>query len=116
MQEYLDTTYTNQRKVINFKQPDELQQIFDFSLTSDSLKSDPLDLIHDILDLSVNTQHGRFWNQLYAGPNIRNIIGEWLTSILNTSMATYEIAPLFTLMEKELFSLIAGWLQRNRHQ
>lgn len=116
IQDYFDTTGTGKRKVVNFKQPDELQQVFDFSLTSNSISSDPIALIHDILDLSVNTQHGRFWNQLYAGPSIRNIIGEWLTSILNTSMATYEIAPLFTLMEKELFSLIAGLLQRNRHQ
>ncbi|MBP6256793.1 hypothetical protein KA405_03610 [Patescibacteria group bacterium] len=40
------------------------------------------------------------------------IIGDRVATVLNTSMATYEIAPLFTLMETELYRTLAemvGW-------
>lgn len=94
-------------QTIQYHEPETLRRRFDTTIDDTPHTGDPLNLIEDILDLSVNTQHGKFRNQLYAGPSHWNIIGEWLTSILNTSMATYEIAPLFTLMEEEIFAMVA---------
>ena len=43
--------------------------------------------------------HPRFFNQLSTGLDIVSLAGEWLTATSNTNMFTYEIAPVFILME-----------------
>lgn len=43
--------------------------------------------------------HPRFFNQLSCGLDIISMAGEWLTATANTNMFTYEIAPVFILME-----------------
>ena len=45
--------------------------------------------------------HPRFFNQLSNGLDIVSMAGEWLTATANTNMFTYEIAPVFILMENE---------------
>ena len=45
--------------------------------------------------------HPRFFNQLSTGLDIVSMAGEWLTATANTNMFTYEIAPVFILMEHE---------------
>ena len=57
-----------------------------------------------VLNHSVATQHPLFFNQLYAGADIYGIIAEWMTAVLNTSMYTYEVGPLFTLMEETIYA------------
>jgi glutamate/tyrosine decarboxylase-like PLP-dependent enzyme len=54
------------------------------------------------LEYSQRTSHPQFNNQLYAGINPPSVLGEFVTALTNTSMATYEIAPVATLMEREL--------------
>jgi glutamate/tyrosine decarboxylase-like PLP-dependent enzyme len=65
-----------------------------------------------IAHFSVANQHPRFFSALRWGADIHGIVGEWLTSVMSTTMYTYEIAPLFTLMEEYIFEKIAwlvGW-------
>ena len=45
--------------------------------------------------------HPHFFNQLSNGLDIVSMAGEWLTATANTNMFTYEIAPVFILMENE---------------
>ena len=45
--------------------------------------------------------HPRFFNQLSTGLDVVSMAGEWLTATANTNMFTYEIAPVFILMEHE---------------
>ena len=45
--------------------------------------------------------HPRFFNQLSCGLDVTSLAGEWLTAAANTNMFTYEIAPVFILMEHE---------------
>ncbi len=47
----------------------------------------------------VSSGHPRFFNQLSTGLDIVSLAGEWLTAVANTNMFTYEIAPVFILME-----------------
>uniref|UniRef100_A0AAY4AYB3 Glutamate decarboxylase 1 n=1 Tax=Denticeps clupeoides TaxID=299321 RepID=A0AAY4AYB3_9TELE len=54
----------------------------------------------DTLKYGVRTGHPRFFNQLSTGLDIIGLAGEWLTSTANTNMFTYEIAPVFVLMEQ----------------
>ena len=49
--------------------------------------------------LPLSTGHPRFFNQLSTGLDIVSMAGEWLTATANTNMFTYEIAPVFILME-----------------
>lgn len=43
--------------------------------------------------------HPHFFNQLSSGLDLVSMAGEWLTATANTNMFTYEIAPVFILME-----------------
>jgi len=56
--------------------------------------------------------HPRFFNQLSCGLDIVSMAGEWLTATANTNMFTYEIAPVFILMENVVLTKmreIIGW-------
>lgn len=48
--------------------------------------------------------HPHFFNQLSCGLDIVSMAGEWLTATANTNMFTYEIAPVFILMETVVLS------------
>lgn len=61
-----------------------------------------LDDLRQVLAASVRTTHPRFANQLFVGADLPGIIGEWITAILDTTMATYEMAPVATVMERDL--------------
>lgn len=58
------------------------------------------------------TGHPHFFNQLSSGLDIISMAGEWLTATANTNMFTYEIAPVFMLMENVVLTKmreIIGW-------
>ena len=42
-------------------------------------------------------------NQLSQGLDIVSLAGDWLASTANTNMFTYEIAPVFIMMEHQVF-------------
>ncbi|RWS23639.1 glutamate decarboxylase-like protein [Leptotrombidium deliense] len=113
-------------KVVDFHQPDQLMQVFDFSIPEDPQNLDQLlvdckdalkyqvktvdscpshDLlcffvaIHFILYSHIYKAHPHYFNQLSCGLDIVSLAGEWLTATANTNMFTYEIAPIFILME-----------------
>ncbi|MEM7094047.1 MAG: pyridoxal-dependent decarboxylase [Actinomycetota bacterium] len=56
---------------------------------------------------SVHTSHPRFVNQNFAGPDPLGVVGDWLGAALNTTGATFEAAPVFTLMESAVLSKLA---------
>ncbi|ELU00176.1 hypothetical protein CAPTEDRAFT_151334 [Capitella teleta] len=66
----------------------------------------------ETLKYCVKTAHPRFFNQLSTGLDIIALAGEWLTATANTNMFTYEIAPVFTLMEDIVLTKLRehiGW-------
>lgn len=68
----------------------------------------PLDALqHDIasyLTYAVKTAHPAYFNQLWGGFNASCLMADMLTSATNTSMYTYEVAPVATLIEKTLIA------------
>lgn len=60
------------------------------------------------LEKSVRTGHPHFHNQLYGGFNLWAFLGEILTALTSTSMATFEIAPIATLLEKTLVNKMSN--------
>lgn len=57
-----------------------------------------------ILKLSVRTSHPRFANHLFVGSDLSGILGEWVTALLDSTMATYEMSSVSTVMERELIA------------
>ncbi|MFT7173051.1 MAG: glutamate/tyrosine decarboxylase-like PLP-dependent enzyme [Paracoccaceae bacterium] len=96
------------QKVSQPTSSEKIRSEFDLGLSEYGLEkqADLHKFIDGIFAYSVNTQNPRFLNQLYGGTREITWLGDLITSILNTSMATYEIAPLATLMEKELIRII----------
>ncbi|KAG0427666.1 hypothetical protein HPB47_025295, partial [Ixodes persulcatus] len=98
--QYVDQQQDRSSKILDFHMPDKLMQMLDLDLPED-----PLDLgqlfkdCSDALKFQVRTGHPHFFNQLSSGLDIVSLAGEWLSAAANTNMFTYEIAPVFILME-----------------
>lgn len=102
--------YLKKDTLIDYKTPDELHNAINFSIAEKGVsESEFLALINKYLDYSVNTNHPQFLNQLYAGFNFPAFIGEIFTALTNTSMYTYEVAPVATLIETEMIQLMNSY-------
>ncbi|MEL6183003.1 MAG: pyridoxal-dependent decarboxylase [Myxococcota bacterium] len=106
---------TRDDPVVRYATPRQLHEVFADGLglpvPSGAVPADPalaLDTVKDILDRAVHSAHPRFFNQNWAGADPISVIGDWMTALLNTTAATYEMAPLFTLMENELLARMAA--------
>lgn len=101
------------KKVLEWHQPEELQKIFDMSLKAQSDSDEKLlRLISDTIKYSVKTGHPYFVNQLFSSVDPYGLIGQWLTDALNPSVYTYEVSPVFVLMEEVVLRemrQIIGW-------
>lgn len=97
---YLDQQQDRSSKILDFYMPDQLMEMLDLDLPQEPL---PLRRIfkdcNEALKFQVRTGHPHFFNQLSSGLDIVSLAGEWLTAAANTNMFTYEIAPVFILME-----------------
>lgn len=103
--------YLKKDTLIDYKAPFELQDAINFSIAEKGVsESEFLALINKYLDYSVNTNHPQFLNQLYSGFNFPAFIGEIFTALANTSMYTYEVAPVATLIETEMIQLMNNYV------
>ncbi|XP_047366960.1 cysteine sulfinic acid decarboxylase isoform X2 [Vespa velutina] len=91
------------QSVINFRHPKDLKNIISLTLKEDGASSEEIDIIvRQIIKYSVKTFSPNFHNQLFAGVDEYGMVGSWLTEIFNTGQYTFEVAPVFTLMEHEV--------------
>ena len=51
----------------------------------------------EVLKYSQRTGHIHFFNQLFQGNDIAGILGEFITAVINTTSATFEIGPVTSL-------------------
>uniref|UniRef100_H3ANG4 Glutamate decarboxylase 2 n=1 Tax=Latimeria chalumnae TaxID=7897 RepID=H3ANG4_LATCH len=111
--QYIVKTFDRSTKVIDFHYPNELLQDHNWEL------SDQPQTLEDILlncrktlKYAIKTGHPRYFNQLSTGLDMVGLAADWLTSTANTNMFTYEIAPVFVLLEyvtlKKMREMI-GW-------
>lgn len=100
---YLSKQEANSRKVIVKKSEEELKKIFDLSISKDQTNIDEIEaFIDNYIKYSTNTNSNQFFNQFFTGGNLPSILGEIVTAFTNSSMYTYEVAPVATLIEKKL--------------
>ena len=99
--------------VVRFAGPEELAESFgaiglDLNGPQPALSPDALvGAVETVLTWAVRTQHPRFFNQNFAGADPVAVMGDWLIAALNTSAATYEMAPVFTMMERAALARMA---------
>lgn len=107
--DYLASANHPVKKVVKYREPNELRKEIDLKVKKDG---DTLDVIlSDIekyLEYAVNTGNKQFFNQLYSGHNLPAFMGEVVASATNTSMYTYEVAPVATLIENEMIGKMLG--------
>ena len=87
---------------------EELKRRIDISVRQEGVEIE--ELLSDIdtyVSESVNTSHPHFMNPLWGGTNIASFAGEIITALTNTSMYTFEIAPMATLIENEMIETMA---------
>ncbi|KAL7984570.1 hypothetical protein Chor_003140 [Crotalus horridus] len=113
---YIKKAIDRKSKVLDFHHPHQLLEGLEgFNLELFD-HPEPLEQIlvdcRDTLKYGVKTAHPRYFNQLSSGLDIIGLVGEWLTATANTNMFTYEIAPVFIIMEEILLKKmqeIIGW-------
>ena len=81
---------------------EHLYKEFDISLDESTNFDGIKEIIEKYLTLAVKTGSTNFYNQLFSGFSATGYLGEVLTAVTNSSMSTFEMSPVVTLMEKEL--------------
>ena len=106
---------SDEEPVIRYAEPDEIRADFDRSVglgLSDEEPAHPASLVaaatDSVMRWSVQTSHPRFVNQNFAGADPVAVAGDWLGAALNTTGATFEAAPVFTLMERTVIDKLAA--------
>jgi glutamate/tyrosine decarboxylase-like PLP-dependent enzyme len=64
------------------------------------------------MEYQVKTNHPHFHNQLFGGFDQYATIGNILSNTINSAMYTYEMAPVFSIMENEIYDhlrQLIGW-------
>lgn len=112
---YLDDGTDTTQPVVKLASPAELAAAFDKAGVPLQLadKVQPttnqklLSACQMIIDYSVHTAHPHFLNQLYGHCDPVSIGGDWLAAALNTNTHTYEVAPVFTVVERAVIDKFA---------
>lgn len=107
---YIVDNQDNSKPVVQFRSPAQLKEKINFKIDGNGIsENDFLDLLDKYLEYSVKTGNKQFLNQLYSGFNLPAFIGEMFTALTNTSMYTYEVAPVATSIETEMISLMNSY-------
>ncbi|KAM8862901.1 acidic amino acid decarboxylase GADL1-like isoform 2-T2 [Spinachia spinachia] len=113
MEEVLCKEADVKQKVCEWKEPEELSGLLDLELRETGEPQERLlQRVKDVAKYSIKTGHPRFFNQLFAGVDYHALAGRFLTEALNTNLYTYEVAPVFVLMENEILRgmrQLVGW-------
>ncbi|NP_001382689.1 acidic amino acid decarboxylase GADL1 isoform 1 [Mus musculus] len=100
-------------KVCEWQPPEQLRQLLDLEMRDTGESQDKLlKLCQDVIHFSVKTNHPRFFNQLYAGLDYYSLAARIITEALNPSIYTYEVSPVFLLVEEAVLKKMiecVGW-------
>ena len=83
----------------------DLNQIVDFSLHDEGAELTALkQAAEHYLTYQPDSAQVDFFKLLYSGRNDPALLGDWVTSLSNANMHTYQMSPVATLMEHELIN------------
>lgn len=113
---YIDALDDRSEPVVRLMNADEVRSKFNEAGISMSLLGNQAAQSQDalmeatelLLRYSVRTGHPFFFNQLYARADPVSIAADWCSVATNTNCHTYEVAPVYTIMEREVLAKIAS--------
>ncbi|XP_020792898.1 acidic amino acid decarboxylase GADL1 [Boleophthalmus pectinirostris] len=113
LEEAVKRATNRSEKVCEWVSPQQLQQLLDLDLgdTGES-EEELLQRCRDVIKYSVKTVHPHFFNQLFCGLEPYSLAASFIIEALKPSIYTYEVAPVFTVMEKVVLKKIIeviGW-------
>ena len=95
--------------IVSHHSPDELSNKINLTLPKVGGGNEMMINCVDLyLKYCVRTAHPQFFNQLWSGFDNAGFIGEILTALTNTSMYTYEVAPMATLIEMKIIKKLVN--------
>jgi len=120
MLQYLIDERNDENPATTFLHPTQLEEIIKPLRTraTPATQEELMENLHILTKHSAHSGHSRCLNQLFHRGDGMAIIGDWLTSTLNTSIYTYETAPVATLVEKDLierYREMLGWKHAEGH-
>lgn len=101
LQEHIQQSAKNDF-VVKVSRPEKLKNVIPALSEKGVSSKEIVDELKVILDNSVQTIHPLFLNQLFGGFDESAWAGEIASTLLNPTMATYEIAPVLTIIEKRV--------------
>ncbi len=111
IEEYLRGNTDPETPVVDYLEPEALASRLDLGLGSSGVPASELvPLLESYLRYAVRSGHRQFHNQLWGGFDRAGFLGDVVASLANTSMYTYEVAPVATLMELELIARMLSFL------
>ncbi|XP_063232123.1 cysteine sulfinic acid decarboxylase-like [Bacillus rossius redtenbacheri] len=95
---------SRQEPVVRWRDPDHLRELLAPLKPGEQPAShdELLAAIREVITYSVKFGHPHFVNQLVSSVDPYGLAGQWTSDALNASVYTYEVAPVFTLLEMEL--------------
>jgi glutamate/tyrosine decarboxylase-like PLP-dependent enzyme len=109
MSDYI--TLQKTESVVHYLKPEEAAGVIDLNLSQEGLSDE--DLVREMqnyLTYCVHTGHHQFLNQLWSGFDAVGVTAELLIALTNTSMYTYDVAPLATVIELALIRRLSDML------
>jgi glutamate/tyrosine decarboxylase-like PLP-dependent enzyme len=98
--DYLEHCADPEQPVVPYLSPEAVAQKFDLQIPEQGVGYDQFfSDIETYLNYAVRTRHPQFFNQLWAGYATPSLIGQMVSDVTNTSMYTYEMAPVATRIE-----------------
>jgi len=93
-------------KVCEFMLPEDLHEAASIGLDDKGVGYEAVaPIVDNIFKYSIKSSHPRFFNQMgMGGTEPIGILGEAIAAACNHSMYTYEMAPVSTLMEREVIA------------
>jgi len=111
--ETLERNADRDHPVVHHLEPEELKRTIELELPRSPRGVEAaLEAARKTLHYSVATGHPRFLNQLFGGSDAPAVLGEWISALTNTSMYTFEAAPVGTVVELAILERLAeyvGW-------
>lgn len=100
---YFEQNRDRNTSVIDYQSASMLKNLLKLEITEDGAdKQQVFQEIENYLKYSVRANHPQFNNQLQAGANFESLLGEVIAFATNTTMATFEVAPVASLIEAKL--------------
>ena len=97
-------------KVANFLHPHEVASVLGgLEIQKSGITiNETSDLVDNVWNYSIKTQHKHFYNALYHGVDTFGMTGGLLSEALNTNNYSHEVAPVFSAVERALIQYLGG--------